>query len=126
MQKLITKPIIEALAKTPYASTDGVEKDSKKVIAKFFNPMGPGRWYVLEDSMFFTDPEHKDGDHVDENKIVFGAASLGYGLELGDISLKELEDIRLPLGMRIERDISVEPFEYTLGELRRRDGEEWM
>ena len=34
--------------------------------------------------------------------------------------------MRLPFGMRIERDSSVEPFEYTLGELRRIDGEEWM
>ena len=32
MQKRITKEIIAALAKTPYASTDGTPKDEKKVI----------------------------------------------------------------------------------------------
>ena len=125
MQKRITKPIIEALARTPYGSTDGTPKDDKKVIARFFNPMGRGTWYVLEDSMFFKDGEPKDADHVEENMIVFAASTIGYGLELGDISLKELMDIRLPFGMYIERDISVEPFKKTLGELRKLHGEEW-
>ena len=126
MQKRITKEIIAALAKTPYGSTDGTPKDEKKVIARFFNPCGSGTWYVLEDSMFFTDPEHKDADHVEENMIVFSASTIGYGLELGDISLKELTDMRLPLGLYIERDTSVEPLKETLGELRRRYGEDWM
>ena len=126
MQKRITKEIIAALAKTPYASTDGTPKDDKRVIARFFNPMGRGTWYVLEDSMFFTDPEHKDADHVDENMIVFSASTLGYGLELGDISLKELFDLKLPFGMYIERDTSVEPLKKTLGELRRLYGEDWQ
>ena len=126
MQKRITKAIIEALAKTPYGSTDGTPKDEKRVIARFFNPVGRGTWYVLEDSMFFTDEEHRDADHVEENMIVFAASTLGYGLELGDISLKELMDIKLPFGMYIERDSSVEPLKETLGELRKRYGEEWM
>ena len=126
MQKRMTAPIIKALAKTPYASTDGTPKDDKKVIARYFNPMGAGTWYVLEDSMFFTDEEHRDADHVEENMIVFAASTLGYGLELGDISLKELFDLKLPFGMYVERDISVEPLKETLGELRKRYGEEWM
>lgn len=113
-QKLITKEIEEAIKKTPYGSTDGVDRDDKKVIARFFNPCGAGTWYVLEDDSF-----------DDEYKVVFGAATLGDGLELGSISLKELEDLRLPFGLRIERDISVEPFKETLGELRRRYNEEW-
>ena len=125
MQKRITKAIIEALAKTPYGSTDGTPKDDKRVIARFFNPMGRGTWYVLEDSMFFKDGEPKDADHIDENMIVFAASTLGYGLELGDISLKELMDIKLPFGMYIERDSSVEPFKNTLGELRKLYHEEW-
>ena len=125
MQKRITKAIIEALAKTPYGSTDGTPKDEKRVIARFFNPVGRGTWYVLEDSMFFTDEEHRDADHVEENMIVFAASTLGYGLELGDISLKELMDIKLPFGMYIERDSSVEPFKNTLGELRKLYHEEW-
>ena len=135
-QKLLTNPIINALAKTPYGSTDGTDRDSKKVIARFF---GGAAFvcYVLEDDSFFK--EYKEGDggkrvptsteasNIEENMIVFCAQSLGYGLELGGVSLKELFAVRFPpFGLRVERDISVEPFKYTLGELRKMHHEEWM
>lgn len=112
--KLITKEIEEAIKNTPYASTEHVERDDKKVIARFFNPIGAGTWYVLEN------------DRWDDGRVVFGAATLGYGLELGSISIDELENLKLPLGMRIERDISVVPLKRTLGELRKAYGEDWM
>lgn len=112
--KLITKEIEEAIKNTPYGSTEDVELDDKKVIARFFNPTGAGTWYVLEN------------DDWENGRVVFGAATLGYGLELGSISIDELESLKLPLGLRIERDISVEPFKSTLGELRKAHGEDWM
>ena len=112
--KLITKEIEEAIKNTPYGSTENVELDDKKVIARFFNPTGAGTWYVLED------------DDWENGRVVFGAATLGYGLELGSISIDELESIKLPFGLTIERDISVEPFKSTLGELRKAHGEDWM
>ena len=112
--KLITKEIEEAIKNTPYGSTEDVELDDKKVIARFFNPTGAGTWYVLED------------DDWEHGRVVFGAATLGYGLELGSISIDELESLKLPLGLTIERDISVEPFKSTLGELRKAHGEDWM
>jgi hypothetical protein len=112
--KLITKEIEEAIKNTPYGSTEDVELDDKKVIARFFNPIGAGTWYVLEN------------DRWDDGRVVFGAATLGYGLELGSISIDELENLKLPLGMRIERDISVVPLKRTLGELRKAYGEDWM
>ena len=112
--KLITKEIEEAIKTTPYGSTENVELDDKKVIARFFNPCGAGAWYVLED------------DDWENGRVVFGAATLGYGLELGSISIDELESLKLPLGLTIERDKSVEPFKSTLGELRKSYGEEWM
>lgn len=118
MQKLVTKEIEDAIRKTPYGTTDGTPNDDKKVIARFFNPCGAGTWYVLEDSMFF--------EEGNDQQIVFGAATLGYGLELGDFSIRELGEMKLPFGLRIERDISVHPFEKTLGELRKTYGEEWM
>lgn len=123
MQKRITKEIEDAIRKTPYGSTENVELDDKKVIARYFNPCGAGVWYVLEDSEYFADDEKTKPS---EYKVVFGASSLGYGLELGDISLKELEDIKLPFYLYIERDISVEPLKQTIGELRKMHGEEWM
>ena len=112
--KLITKEIEEAIKNTPYGSTENVKLDDKKVIARFFNPTGAGTWYVLED------------DDWENGRVVFGAATLGYGLELGSISIDELESLKLPLGLRIERDKSVQPLQKTLGELRKAHGEDWM
>lgn len=112
--KLITKEIEEAIKNTPYGSTENVELDDKKVIARFFSPVGAGTWYVLEN------------DDWENGRVVFGAATLGYGLELGSISIDELESLKLPLGLTIERDISVQPLKSTLGELRTAHGEDWM
>lgn len=60
------------------------------VIAKFFNPCGAGTWYATE-----YDPE---------TKTFFGYVELLEG-ELGYFSLEELENINLPLGLKIERDL---------------------
>jgi len=136
-QKLLTKSIITALAKTPYGSEDGVDRDNKKVIARYF---GGAAFvcYVLEDDSFFkeyktdektgkTVPTSIEESNIEENMVVFCAQSLGHGLELGGVSLKEVFELRFrPFGLGVERDSSVEPFKYTLGELRKRQGEEWM
>lgn len=136
-QKLITKPIVEALAKTPYKSTENVAADDKKVIARFFGGCAC-TWYVLEDDSFFKDyktdektgllvPTSLDANNLEPNMTVFGAATLGHGLELGPFSLAEISAIHFPpFGLGLERDIMVTPFKYTLGELRKRHGEEWM
>lgn len=61
-------------------------------IAKFFNPVGAATWLATELG--------EDGD------TLFGLADLGFGCpELGSFSLSELESVRLPLGLRIERDL---------------------
>ncbi|WP_420143999.1 DUF2958 domain-containing protein [Sphingobium sp.] len=60
-------------------------------VVKFFNPLGAGTWLATE---LYT-----DGD------TLFGLADLGFGCpEMGVFSLNEIESIRLPYGMRIERD----------------------
>ncbi|WP_029041109.1 DUF2958 domain-containing protein [Cucumibacter marinus] len=59
-------------------------------VVKFFNPLGEGVWLATE--------LDADGD------TLFGLADTGYP-ELGCFSLEELTSIRLPFGMRIERDI---------------------
>ena len=70
-----------------------VELRSFQPAVKLFNPCGSGTWYLTE-----MIPE----DH----STVFGLADLGLGFpEMGYISLRELEEIELPYGMRIERDI---------------------
>src|SRR3546814_7530845 len=61
-------------------------------IVKFFKPVGAATWLATELAA--------DGD------TLFGLADLGFGCpELGSFSLSELAEVRLPLGMSIERDI---------------------
>lgn len=62
------------------------------VIAKFFNPTGPGRWYATEYNPKF--------------RIFFGYVSIfgDYCDEWGSFSLDELESFRGVFGLGIERD----------------------
>ncbi|MBB4020108.1 MULTISPECIES: DUF2958 domain-containing protein [Alphaproteobacteria] len=70
---------------------NGRQRDVDHVpVVKFYNPFGEGVWLATE-----LDP---DGD------IMFGLADIGYP-ELGSFSLEEMESIRLPFGMGIERDL---------------------
>jgi hypothetical protein len=57
-------------------------------VVKFFNPLGEGVWLATE----------LDGD------IMFGLADLG-STELGSWSLGEMQSVRLPFGVGIERDL---------------------
>jgi hypothetical protein len=62
-------------------------------LAKLFNPVGAGTWIVTE--------------LADDEDTLFGIADLGFGSpEVGSFSLAELESLRLPFGLRIERDIA--------------------
>ena len=87
--KLITKAIEKKLENTPFYSTDG--NSVKEVLVKFFNPAGIGTWYVFE--------AEKNGDDWE----FFGLVDL-YEKELGYFTLSELESIKLPFGLTIERD----------------------
>ena len=62
-------------------------------VVKFFNPLGEGLWLAAE--------LDADGD------TLFGLADLGEP-ELGAFSLSEIQSLRLPFGMGIERDILFE------------------
>ncbi|MBO9695928.1 MAG: DUF2958 domain-containing protein [Sphingopyxis sp.] len=60
-------------------------------VVKLFNPLGAATWLATE--------LDADGD------TLFGLADLGFGCpELGSFSLSEINAIRLPFGLRIERD----------------------
>lgn len=62
-------------------------------VAKLFNPAGAATWLVTE--------LDADGD------TLFGLADLGFGFpEIGSFSLSELQSLRLPFGLTIERDRS--------------------
>ena len=82
--KLITKEIQDKLDKAGY--------HGEKAICKFFNPVGAATWIIF-------------GQDEDDKDILFGVADLGFDcVEAGTISLSELEAVKLPLGLSIERD----------------------
>jgi len=61
-------------------------------VIKLFNPLSAATWLATELA--------EDGD------ALFGLADLGFGCpELGSFALEELESIRLPFGLGIERDV---------------------
>lgn len=86
--KLLTKEIEKKLP--PLYSQDGKNPKKVRVIVKFFNPMGAGTWYATE-----FDPTER---------LFFGWAKISDG-ELGTFSLDDLESVKLPLGLTIERDL---------------------
>lgn len=88
--KLITKDIENKLEKHPLYSTDGQKE--KEVIVKFFNPYGGGRWYVCEGE------KQENGDW-----LFFGLVEL-IEKEWGYFTLSELQSIKTPFGLGIERD----------------------
>lgn len=89
--KLLTK---EILSKLPALySQDGKGEDAIAQV-KFFCPWGIGTWYGSE-----YDPEQR---------LFFGVAVL-HERELGYFSLDELEEVRGPAGLKIERDLHWSP-----------------
>lgn len=93
--KLLTKQI---KSKIPNLyTTETIPFEDKIAVAKFFNPIGAGTWYVIEGA------EQENGDF-----LCFGVVELSKR-ELGYFSVKELQSIRLPFGLKIERDLSFIP-----------------
>lgn len=95
--KLLTKDIHERLAKNgrireQLAEGGKAEADFIPVV-KLFTPDAGCTWLLTE-----LDPEDTD--------IAFGLCDLGMGCpELGAVRISELESVRGPLGLGIERDI---------------------
>ena len=84
--KLLTKE-----QKTKLLKNNETPDDDKKPVVKLFNPVGAATWLLSS---------------MDKNEIAFGLCDLGMGEpELGFVSLKELEEIKLPMGLSIERDL---------------------
>ena len=77
-------------------SSESTPLQDKLVICKFFNPTGFGTWYVVE------------GKKVDCDFIFFGLIDL-HNKNLGYFSLNELENLKLPYGLKVKRDIHFIP-----------------
>ena len=93
------KLITQALKKSIPAiyATEAIPLNDKIAVAKFFNPCGAGTWYVIEGQL------EEDGDF-----LCFGLVDL-HETEFGYFSVRELESIRLPFGLTIERDMYFTP-----------------
>ena len=93
--KLFTKANLKKLPTLEESAEWSI--DQQKVWVKLFNPAGSQTWYITA-----SDP--------DEN-LAFGFVNLGNPqmAELGYISIHELENLRLPFGLKIERDRHFDP-----------------
>lgn len=93
--ELLTKELEKKFKDFPLYSQDG-KYGLAKVIVKYFNPCGVGTWLITEGQR--TD----DGDFE-----MFGYCHLGddENAELGYVRLSELQAIKGPLGIGIERDL---------------------
>ena len=96
--KLLTKAIEKKLP--ALYSQDG-KGDNAKVYVKFFTPWSNWTWYATE-----YDPETGD---------FFGWVE-GHAKEYGYFNLYELQSIKGPFGLKIERDILFETT--TLGAIK--------
>ena len=100
-QPLLTQEIQTRLPKLYSGEEKGLDAVAQ---VKFFTPDSNWTWYASE---------------FDGEDIFFGLVS-GHEVELGYFSLSELEEVRGPLGLPIERDLHFDP--KTLGELMEQHG----
>lgn len=109
--KLIDKGIEEKFEKYKFGSQEELGWDAK-VIVKYFNPVGVGTWLI-------TEAEKQEGGDY----LLFGYCHLGDDecAELGYVMLSELENLKLPLGMTIERDLYMSE-DITLKEAIKQNG----
>lgn len=93
--KLLTEELENIFEKYPIGSQDGL-RGNAKVIAKFFNPVGAGTWLITEAEKL------ENGDYD-----MYGYCHLGDDemAEFGYIRLSELQELKLPFGMTVERDM---------------------
>jgi hypothetical protein len=91
------KLLTEALKKKiPALYSSQEQEEQRKFVCKFFDPCGSWTWYVLEGS------DRGNGDW-----LFYGLVD-GMEKEWGYFTLSDLESVRGPLGIGIERDIYFE------------------
>ncbi len=90
-QSLFTQAIRQKLLANGARSAAGEDIDPVPQV-KLFTPDANATWLLTE-----IDPDNPD--------IAFGLCDLGLGCpELGSVSLREIEHLRGPLGLPVERD----------------------
>ena len=96
--KLLTKEIQKKLP--PLYTNENKSPEDTKIIVKFFCPWGKWTWYATE-----WDQEDRFYGYI-----------VGDFPELGYFSLRELESVRGPFGLKIERDLYY-GYDHTLAEV---------
>jgi Protein of unknown function (DUF2958) len=99
--KLITTTIAKALP--ALGATEDKAPGEIPVVLKLFNPCGAGTWYITEGNL--------------ESGELFGLCCI-HEAELGYVDLNELQALRLPYGLSIERDLH---WEGSLADAMRRE-----
>ena len=92
--ELLTEEIIERFKEYPLYSQDGKGMDSV-VLVKYFNPCGSGTWYI-------TEAEETESD----DWLLFGYCHI-HCWEWGYVLLSELQNLKLPFCLSIERDLYI-------------------
>jgi len=95
--ELLTEELKRKLPKL--YSQDGKKPEDVKIIVKFFTPDFSWSWYAIE---------------YDQKDTFFGYVR-GMENELGYFTLSELESVKGPMGMHIERDLHF--YDHTLKEV---------
>ncbi|MBU0825420.1 MAG: DUF2958 domain-containing protein [Alphaproteobacteria bacterium] len=93
--KLLTPELEAQLRANLTSRIDAAERAQREPdpppVVRLFSPVGAATWLATE---------------IDTDGIFFGLADLGFGCpELGSFALAELEAVRLPFGLTIERDL---------------------
>lgn len=92
--KLLTDKIIKKFEKHPFGSQEGKGLDST-LLVEYFNPCGAGTWLITEAE------KQENGDW-----LLYGLCYICCW-EWGCVLLSELENLKLPYGMTIERDLYI-------------------
>jgi hypothetical protein len=95
--QLLTKAQKEKMIKNHFAQINSDGTKDFKAVVKLFNPTGNGTWYLSE-----LDPE---------SNTAYGLCDLGTP-EMGYVSLDELSNIKVSMGLGIERDRWFKPMEF--------------
>lgn len=78
----------------------GYDQNDPVVHAKFFSPVAKWTWFVTA------------GRAVEDDYIFFGCV-MGDENEWGSFSLSELERVKLPFGLKVERDLHFTPRRFS-------------
>ena len=89
---LMTKELEKKFENYPLGSQEELMEDAE-VVVKYFNPCGAGTWLITEAE------KQENGDW-----LMFGYCHI-FEWEWGYVMLSDLESIRLPFGLSIEREI---------------------